>query len=294
MSRSLPFPHFLLAVLITAVWGTNFVVIRLGLNHFPPLLFAALRFVFVFLPAALLVKRPKVPLTQLAAYGLFVGAGQFGLLYFAISGHISPGLASLIVQTQVFFTIGLAIVIDGDKVRGPQWIALALAVSGIVIIGLHSERGTTLLGIALILLAALSWACSNAVARRAGQVNHLAYVVWSGVFAIPPLFVMSLLFEGMPAIQDAIATATPAIWAAVLWQSFGNTLFGYTAWVWLLGHHPPASVAPMALLVPVFGMGASSLLLGEPLPAWKLLAAALVMGGLALNILWPRFFKPAV
>lgn len=216
------------------------------------------------------------------------------MLYFAISGHISPGLASLIVQTQVFFTIALAIFIDGDRVRGPQWIALALAVMGIVVIGAHSERGTTPGGITLVLLAAASWAGSNVVARRAGQVNHLAYVVWSGVFAVPPLFLMSWVFEGATAVHDAIVTAMPAAWAAVLWQSFGNTLFGYTAWVWLLGRHPPASVAPMALLVPVFGMGASSLLLGEALPAWKLLAAALVMAGLALNILWPRFAKSAV
>ena len=293
VSRSLPFSHLLLAVLVTAVWGTNFVVMRLGLNHFPPLLFAALRFVFVFLPAALFVKRPNVPLTQLAAYGLFVGAGQFGLIYFAISGYISPGLASLIVQTQVFFTIALAIWIDGDKIRAPQWIALALAITGIVIIGVHSEHGTTLGGIALVLLAAASWACSNAVARRAGKVKHLAYVVWSGVFALPPLFVMSWIFEGVPAITDAIMTATPEVWAALLWQSVGNTLFGYTAWVWLLGQHPTASVAPMTLLVPIFGMGASALFLDEPLPGWKLFAAALVMGGLALNILWPRFFKPA-
>jgi O-acetylserine/cysteine efflux transporter len=77
-------------------------------------------------------------------------------------------------------------------------------------------------------------------------------------------------------------------WAAVLWQSAGNTLFGYGAWAWLLARYPAATVSPMALLVPVFGMGASALLLGEALPGWKLLAAGLVMGGLALNLLWPR------
>ena len=76
-------------------------------------------------------------------------------------------------------------------------------------------------------------------------------------------------------------------WAAVAWQSWGNSLFGYAAWGWLLARHPAATITPMALLVPVFGMGASTWWLGESLPSWKLLAAALVMGGLAVNLLWP-------
>jgi O-acetylserine/cysteine efflux transporter len=58
-------------------------------------------------------------------------------------------------------------------------------------------------------------------------------------------------------------------------------------WGWLLARHAAATVVPLALLVPVFGMGSAALFLGEPLPAWKLGAAALVMSGLALNLLWP-------
>ncbi len=79
-----------------------------------------------------------------------------------------------------------------------------------------------------------------------------------------------------------------ATWVAVAWQGWGNTLFGYAAWGWLLARHPAATIAPMALLVPVFGMGASALWLAEALPLWKLAAAALVMAGMALNLIWPR------
>ena len=78
-----------------------------------------------------------------------------------------------------------------------------------------------------------------------------------------------------------------ATWLAVAWQAWGNTLFGYGAWAWLLARHPAVTIAPIALLVPLFGMAASALWLGEPLPAWKLSAAGLVMAGLAVNLLWP-------
>ena len=113
-------------------------------------------------------------------------------------------------------------------------------------------------------------------------------MVWSSLFAVPPLLLMSLLLEGPQAIARGLAEAGPGVWAAVLWQSIGNTLFGFGVWAWLLARHAAATITPMALLVPVFGLGASAWLLGEPLPLWKLGAAALVMSGLALNLLWPR------
>lgn len=281
----------LLALAVVAVWGTNFVVIKTTLNHLPPLLFACLRFCFVFLPAAFFIKRPKVPWRQLMAYSLMISVGQFGLIYIAVAQHISPGLASLVVQMQVFFTIGLAMWLNGERVRPFQGLALAIAVSGIAVIAVFTDGSATLLGLALVLAAGASWAGGNIVAKQAGQVDMLSYVVWASVFAIPPLAVLSLLFDGIPAIQAGFADATLVTWAGVLWQSAGNTLFGYTAWGWLLARHPAATIAPVSLLVPVFGMGASAILLGEGLPAWKILAGLLVIAGLAFNILWPRFAR---
>ena len=68
-----------------------------------------------------------------------------------------------------------------------------------------------------------------------------------------------------------------------------NTLFGYTMWAWLLTRYPAGTVAPLSLLVPVFGIGASALVLDEPLPLWKISACLLIMAGLAVNLLWrPR------
>jgi O-acetylserine/cysteine efflux transporter len=282
---------FLLALAVVAVWGTNFVVIRLGLDALPPLLFAALRFTLAAVPLVFFIKRPAVPWRDLAAYGVLIGVGQFGLLFIAIDGSIAPGLASLVVQTQVVFTIGLAMRGTGERLAPPQWLALALALGGIVIIMAHTGGTTTPLGVALVIGAAFCWALGNMVQRRAGRVDMLAFIVWSSLFAVPPLFALALLFEGAPAIGTALAAATPAVWAAVAWQSVGNTMFGYGAWGWLLARYPATSVAPMSLLVPVFGMGAAALWLDEPLPGWKLAAAALIIGGLAVNVFGPRMLQ---
>ena len=288
MHPSLSLRHFLLGLGVVAVWGTNFAVIKLALAQMPPLLFATLRFVAVILPAIFLVARPAVPWRNLASYGLLIGVGQFGLMFIAMNGHISPGLASLVVQTQVFFTIGLAMWLSGERAHPVQGVSLALAAGGIGVILLHTDGSATPLGLVLMLLAALSWAGGNIVSRQAGRVNMLAYVVWSSAFAVPPLVVLTLWQEGWTPVRTALEHADAAAWAAVAWQAVGNSLVGYAAWGWLLARYPAATVTPMALLVPVFGMGASAFWLGESLPGWKLLAAALVMGGLALNLLWPH------
>ena len=288
MAVTLPWRHFLLALAVVSVWGTNFVVIKIALRDLPPLLFAALRFLLALIPAMFFLPRPSVPWRNLALYGILIGVGQFGLLYVAMNGHISAGIASLVIQIQVFFTIGLSIWLTRERVRAFQWLALLLAALGIIVIGAHADGATTIGGLVLVLLAALAWAGGNMAAVQAAASNMLAYVVWSSAYCIAPLLLLSLLLEGRDAALAGLQRANWGTWAAVAWQAWGNTLFGYAAWSWLLSRHPAATIAPMALLVPVFGMGASALWLQESLPSWKLLAAALVMAGLAVNLLWPR------
>jgi O-acetylserine/cysteine efflux transporter len=278
---------FLLALAVVAVWGTNFVVIRIGLDALPPLLFAALRFTLAAFPLVFFVKRPAASWRDLALFGLFIGVGQFGLMFIAIDGYIPPGIASLIVQTQVVFTIALAMRGTGERLASVQYAALALAVAGVAVILAHTGGSTTLTGVLLVITAAFCWSLGNMVQRRVGKVDVLGFIVWSSLFAILPLFALAFLFEGHAAIGSALAAATPLVWAAVVWQSVGNTMFGYGAWGWLLARYPAAAVAPMALLIPVFGMGSAALFLGEPLPPWKLLAAALIIGGLAINMFGP-------
>ncbi|HEY2008723.1 MAG TPA: EamA family transporter [Rhizomicrobium sp.] len=289
MTAHLTWRDTLLAVAIVFVWGTNFVVIRMALDALPPLFLASLRFLLVFLPASFFLPRPKVPWANLVIYGVCIGMLQFGALFIAMNGRISPGLASLVVQMQVFFTIALAMLRTGERLKAHQLLAFALALTGMGLIAAHNGHGTTAPGLSLVLVAALGWSLGNQASREAGKVNMLAYVVWAALFSVPPLLGLSLWLEGPAAIVAGIQRAGAVTWACVLWQSVGNTMFGYACWAWLLSRYPAATVAPLSLLVPVFGFGASALLLGEPLPLWKIEATILIMAGLAVNVLWrPR------
>ena len=278
----------MLALWVVAVWGTNFVVIRYALDTVPPLALAAVRFFLAACPAVFFVARPPVSWASLATYGVLIGVGQFGLLFLALSGWISPGLASLVVQTQVFFTIAWAMWEHGERLHARQGVALILATAGLWTILHFTDGSATPTGLALVLAAALCWAAGNHVARRAGRIDMLGYVVWSSGFAVPPLILMSMVFEGPQALVEGLKAANGSTWMAMAWQAVGNTLFGYAAWAWLLARHPAATVSPLALGVPIFGMAASAWWMGESMPLWKLAAAGLVMLGLVLNFLPAR------
>jgi hypothetical protein len=198
--------HFLLALAVMAIWGTNFVVIAWGLESFPPLMFAALRFFFSAVPALFFIKRPATPWRYLAAYGVLLGAGQFGLLFLAMHGHITPGLASLIVQMQVIFTIALSVAMFRERVPAAALVGTTIAVAGLATVGAHLDATVTPLGLALILCAAFCWAGANVTvklaARRGARFNMLGFIVWSSIFAVPALLLLSLAFEGSRALAS--------------------------------------------------------------------------------------------
>ena len=293
MKHTMTARDILIALGVVAIWGVNFVVIKIGLQDLPPILFTALRFLFAALPLALFVPRPAIGWKLLGAYGMFQFAVQFTLLFTGIKLGLPAGLASLVIQLQAFFTIGLAVLMLGERPRAAQLIGALVALAGMGLVALHLEGQATLLGFVLVVLAGLCWALANIVTRKMGPVSALSLVVWGALLATPPLLLASWLAEGRGAWQLAAAHFSPATLGAVLFQSYPNTILGFGIWSMLIRKYAAATVAPFSLLVPVAGMLSAALVLGEPLQWWKLAAGALVLGGLALNQfgarLWQRF-----
>jgi O-acetylserine/cysteine efflux transporter len=280
----MPIHHQLLALLVAFIWGTNFVFIEIGLEELPPFLFACLRFLLAAIPLIFILPRPQVSWLSLASYGFFIGFGQFGLLFWVMQDHLSPGLASLIIQVQAMLTIVLALLLLNERIKPLQVIALLVSMIGIGVIALNRDGDASLVGLGVILIAACSWAAGNLVVKRIGKVSIIAFLAWSSLFAVPPLLAMSWYLEGPDLMQYSVANAGLVSWSVLLWQTIGNTLIGYGLWNWLLHRHAAALVTPWALMVPVFGMWASSLMLDEAMPLWKILAAALIISGLLINL----------
>ncbi len=280
--------HQLAALLVTFIWGTNFVLIKIGISEIPPFLFAALRFSMAAFPLVFFLPKPAASWMIIAAYGILIGFGQFGLLFWAMQSDISPGLASLVVQMQVFFTILFAGVFLSEHIKREQLFALLICTLGLVVILLNTDKQTTAFGLFLTLAAAINWAAGNLLAKRAGTVDIIAFIVWSSLFAIPPLWLLTFIFEGYANIVNSLNNASLVAWSTLLWQTIGNTLIGYGLWNALLRRYSAAVATPWSLLVPVFGMAASSIILNEALPLWKITSATLIIMGLIINILVTR------
>lgn len=281
----------LLALVVVLIWGFNFVVIKLGLQGLPPVLFTALRFACAALPMVFFVRRPAVPWRLLAGYAGFQFAFQFTLLFSGMKFGLPPGLASLVIQLQAFFTIGLAVLALGERPLVPQIIGALIAFSGMGLVALHLEANATLAGFLMVIAAGFSWGVGNIFTKRIGKVDALALVVWGSLLAAPPLLAASFIMEGPVAIASAFAKMNWLSAGAVLFQAYPTTILGFGIWSMLMRKYPTATIAPFTLLVPVAGMLSAALVLDEPLQWWKAAAGLLVLSGLALNQFGARIMR---
>lgn len=281
----------LLALVVIVAWGLNFVVIRVGLDGLPPMMLGALRFVLAALPV-FFVRRPDLPWRWLIAYGATISLGQFVFLFEAMANGMPAGLASLVLQSQAFFTLAFAALFLGERMRGASVVGLLIAGGGLLLIGLQNGHSTSLLGIVLTLIAASMWAMGNVLTRKFGKINLMGLVIWGSLIPPVPFFLLSLWLEGPQRIEHALLNIGPSSIFALLYLAIIATLLGYGLWSRLLSRYPAGQVAPFSLLVPVVGLSSSAWLLGERLSSLQWLGALLVMLGLLVNVfggkLWQR------
>ncbi|CAL1240936.1 putative amino-acid metabolite efflux pump [Candidatus Methylocalor cossyra] len=281
-----------LAMLVVTIWGANFTVIKLGLEGVPPMLFAALRYVFAALPAVFFVRPPSIPAHYWVIYGLTVGIGLFGCLFYAIHIGMPAGLASVVVQAQALFTLLFAAVVLREAISVPQLVGLGLAVVGLYLIGYNpGEAGTWNVSPSALLwtlTGAAFWGISNIVVRKAStaaiaknqQLDMFSLVVWSSLVPPIPLFLLALLLDTQDLVFKSIVGLNEMSWSAILYLAFGATLLGFSAWSHLLSKHPANRVAPLSLFVPVTGLCTASLVLDERLSSTEWLGCLFVLFGL--------------
>lgn len=283
--------HIALALLVALIWGVNFVVITFGLGSFPPLFLAVLRFVVASLPI-LFLPRPKLSWPFMIAVAATLFVGHYAFLFPAMAVGMPPGLASIILQVQAFFTIIIAALTLREWPSTRQVAGSLVAMAGLAVIATTvGGVDVTAAGLGLTIAAALSWACGNVLLRRAGPVDMLAMITWLSVIPPLPLLALSLAIEGPNAIAGAIEGVSWIGIGSVLYIAFLSTTFGFGAWGHLLKLYPVATVAPFSLLVPIFGTVAAALIVDEAFGPLRLAGMALILLGLALVVMPSRFFK---
>lgn len=284
--------HWGLALLIVLGWGLNFVVIRFGLDELTPMLLGGLRFLVVAFPAVLFIKPPKMPLKWLLGYGLTISFGQFALLFTAMHLGMPAGLASLVLQSQMLFTMIFALLLLGERWHLPQLISLVVASIGLVFLASATPASEmTLIGFLLTIAAAASWGLGNIFTRRIGQmgdVNLMSVVVWGSLIPPIPFFLLSWWLEGPEMISQSLASVGWKSVGVLVYLATVATLFGYGCWSFLMSRYPASTVAPLTLLVPVVGLLAAWVVLGEALSLAQGVGIVLILLGLMINVFGQR------
>ncbi|QBR52269.1 EamA family transporter [Erwinia sp. QL-Z3] len=276
--------HLLLAILITAIWGINFSVIKIGLSSVDPFILAGIRFTLCALPALFFIKKPDVPWRYIIGYGLVFGIGLWGLVNLGIKAGLSAGIASLLLQFSAFFTILLGSVVFKESLTRYQIAGFALACTGLLSIVFITDGSVTFTGTLLVLAGAIAWSIANIIIKRSATKQIFAFLVWSSAFSPLPFFLLDWLVNGSNGYTALVSHVDYRAVLSILFQVYPNTLFGYWVWNSLLKQYPISTVAPLSLLVPVFGILGSMAIFGEAISSLKILALLLIISGLVVGL----------
>lgn len=283
--------HLLLAVAITALWGLNFSVIKLGLATVDPFILAGIRFTLCALPAIFFIPKPAVPWRYIIGYGLVFGIGLWGVVNLGIQSGLSAGIASLVLQFSAFFSIALGALICKEKISRYQVAGIGIALCGLWSILCIVDGTVTTAGLLLVLAGAVAWSVANVIIKGAGTLQVFAFLVWSSAFSPIPLFALDYVVNGSTGYHTLLTRLDYRTVLSILFQAYPNTLFGYWVWNSLMKRYPVSTVAPLSLLVPVFGLLGSVIIFNEHLSLPKLAAVSLIVSGLAVGLYGQRIVE---
>jgi len=277
------FKDGLLAILITAIWGLNFSVIKLGLTSLDPFTLASVRFLLCALPLVFFIKKPDIPMLYVALYGVLFGVGLWGMVNLGIYFGVSAGIASLVLQASVFFTIIMGALFLQEKIQKVKIVGFTLAILGLIFILNLTDGSITYAGLVLVIIGALSWSIANVVVKKSGATKIFSLMVWSSLFSPIPLMLLAYLTQGQDVFSNFLTNIDGKAVFSILFQAYPTTLFGYWVWNTLINKYDISKVAPLSLLVPIFGLLGSYVIFSEAMSMGKIIACALIVGGLLVN-----------
>lgn len=275
---------FLIALLITAIWGVNFSIIKLGLITADPLILAGIRFTLCALPAVFFIKKPDTSWRYIVGYGLLFGIGLWGSVNLGIKAGVSAGIASLVLQFGAFFTMVLGAFLFHENLSKYQYIGIIVALLGLTSIIFISDGSVTFIGLALVLCGAIVWGLVSIIIKKSDTKQVFSFLVWSSLFDPIPLFILSYLFNGPSGFTELAIHFNTTTLFSILFQVYPNTLFAYWVWNSLLTKYPVSVVAPLSLLVPIFGMLGSVMIFNESIPSGKVIAMIFIISGLIIGL----------
>ncbi len=276
MTRS----HLALLIAANLIWGVNFVYAKIGVSHFPPIFYSALRFALLFALLFPFLRWVRGQMRWVFGICQSMGVIHFSLVFTGYASADDIGPPAVLVQLAVPFATVIAIAVLGERPDRRQLSGIALSFGGVLVIGFDPVVLDYLDAVVLVVLGALALAVSTILVRRMHGVSVPNLQAWLALISAPSLLALSMLLErGQMA---ALATAQPLHWGSVAYTAIGSSLVGHGIMYWLLLRYPVSTIMPYGVLTSVFGVFAGWLMLDDQITGRMILGGLLVLAGVII------------
>lgn len=274
--------HILLAVVCSFVWGGNMLSHTIGLNEFPPFLFAGLR-CLTMLPCLFFLPLPKVSWSKVVLLAIVVGLVSVGFISIGMSLGVSAGMSAIILQTSPFFVVILSTLLLKETLQIHHIFGILIGFVGVVIAFQDISANSTIMGVICLLIAAVAWGYGIILIKQFNTKDVMPLIAWHGVIGAIPLLTLAFILDDWQDIWQTCQTASWQVYGCIIYSGMISIFICSSVWGWLIYKYPTAQVTPFLLLIPLSALFLSAIFLGEPLTLELLASALLVILGLAIN-----------
>ncbi len=294
------------ALIVIMIWGVNFAPMKFGLEVLSPLELGVGRYLFAVFPLIFFIRFPRIRFRWIFLLALFQAVAQFSLLFYSMSVGMPAALASVLLQTQIFFTVFWSFIIFKHRPTKLLWASMTSAVVGLTFFTINALQGDHLssvtgLGLLFSLGSACMWGLANVVTRQVqNETPHysaLSFIVWSSLVAVVIYLFLLMVFEPNSSrwlMAKTWQLITPKVWGSLAFLGWSSSIIGYALWTSLLKRHAANKVAPFSLGVPIIGLIVGVVWLDEIVNIWQWFGSAFVGFSLVLVVFGPRWFRRSV
>jgi O-acetylserine/cysteine efflux transporter len=269
-------PHFLFLMLINLAWGFNIVPTRWALEEMPPFAAAALRFALVGLACLPWLKIVPGQGKMILAASLASGVMMFSLNNIAFATAHNVSALAIAGQLGVPFSLIMAVLFLGERISWPRIIGILLAFAGVAWFSFDPRAFADIMPLVLVAGASFFYALGTIFLRQLKDVHVLTIQAWVAVIAVPPLLLLSLVFE--PGAIQALPEASTKAWLSVVFSGIASSIIGHAGLAWLLQRYSISLISPLTLIAPLLGVMFGVLVLNTPL------SAKMIQGGIVTLI----------
>lgn len=285
MSRLAIFRYGLLATLVSAIWGLNYVVVRAVLVNTTSLEVLTIRFLLLSVFIVPFFRKPPVPIRLLLGFVLVFTCLHLGCMYYALEHGLTASHSSVFVQIGLPTLMLLSAFLFGEKLTIWNLIGIFLSIFGVAyILNFHELNPDYILNYISITAAGIFWAFYSLLYKKVpAGTNYMALTAWIGLCSLPITWAAAVWVDQVSIVQSLQTVSIPTL-LGILYMTFVSSLTGHSLWGYLLSKTSASFLAPFFILVPVFGVTGGIFFLQEPLTSRFLLGSVIVLVGLYFSI----------